>query len=259
MLWTKVTVKHGLFEYTDLSDSEFRAWIVLMLLAAELEKEPTREQMVKHVHHKTLSSLEDKFNKHSTSLQDIFKKVLEDAQDQAYKKERSKEKVKRFREHRDNVTGYEMVTLPGREEKRREEKRREDIKKEQPVAKAPRSSSIFKEPEVEEVKAYCTERMNKVDAQTFVDFYASKGWMVGPNKMKDWKACIRTWEKREGGKNNVSTVGTNSNRSFTARPSSINEAGDEDIRRMHEKWANLKKNANDKALRETEGNDVPDF
>lgn len=55
----------------------------------------------------------------------------------------------------------------------------------------------FTPPTVEEVKAYCTERGNKINAEQFVDFYSSKGWMVGKNPMKDWKACIRTWEKRD--------------------------------------------------------------
>jgi hypothetical protein len=53
----------------------------------------------------------------------------------------------------------------------------------------------FTPPTVEEVQAYCQERNNKVDAQAFVDFYSSKGWMVGKNKMKDWKAAVRTWER----------------------------------------------------------------
>ena len=53
----------------------------------------------------------------------------------------------------------------------------------------------FTPPTVEEVQAYCQERKNKVDAQAFVDFYSSKGWMVGKNKMKDWKAAVRTWER----------------------------------------------------------------
>ena len=52
----------------------------------------------------------------------------------------------------------------------------------------------FKEPTLEEVKKYCEERQNNVNPQKFIDFYKSKGWMVGKNKMKDWKACVRTWE-----------------------------------------------------------------
>lgn len=54
----------------------------------------------------------------------------------------------------------------------------------------------FTPPTLEEVKDYCKERNNEVDAQRFIDFYESKGWMVGKNKMKDWKACVRTWESK---------------------------------------------------------------
>ena len=53
----------------------------------------------------------------------------------------------------------------------------------------------FVPPTVEDVKAYCIERGNGIDAESFVDFYESKGWMVGKNHMKDWKAAVRTWEK----------------------------------------------------------------
>jgi len=55
----------------------------------------------------------------------------------------------------------------------------------------------FIPPTAEEVASYCRERNNNVDPQSFIDFYASKGWMIGKNKMKDWKAAVRTWEKRE--------------------------------------------------------------
>lgn len=54
---------------------------------------------------------------------------------------------------------------------------------------------IFKPPSVEQVEKYCLERNNGIDAQSFVDFYDSKGWMIGKNKMKDWKAAVRTWER----------------------------------------------------------------
>jgi hypothetical protein len=64
-----------------------------------------------------------------------------------------------------------------------------------PRTPAPR----FSPPTVEEVRAYCTERGNQIDAQHFVDFYASKGWRVGNQPMKDWKACVRTWEQRDRG------------------------------------------------------------
>lgn len=55
-------------------------------------------------------------------------------------------------------------------------------------------SKLFKIPTVEEITSYCTERQNNVLPQKFFNFYESKGWMVGKNKMKDWKAAVRTWE-----------------------------------------------------------------
>lgn len=64
-----------------------------------------------------------------------------------------------------------------------------------------KKSGVFIPPSIEEVKAYCQERQNNVDAETFINFYESKGWMVGKNKMKDWKAAVRTWERNNGKKN----------------------------------------------------------
>lgn len=57
------------------------------------------------------------------------------------------------------------------------------------------NNRTFKKPSVEDVKEYCLERGNNVDPESFVSFYESKGWMVGKNHMKDWKAAVRTWEK----------------------------------------------------------------
>ena len=57
----------------------------------------------------------------------------------------------------------------------------------------------FVPPTVEEVRGYCLERNNGIDPQRFVDFYSAKGWMLGKNKMKEWRACVRTWERREEG------------------------------------------------------------
>tara|TARA_R110000765_G_scaffold68095_1_gene131586 strand:+ start:1157 stop:1780 length:624 start_codon:yes stop_codon:yes gene_type:complete len=57
--------------------------------------------------------------------------------------------------------------------------------------------AFFKKPTIDEVKDYCILRKNNIDAEAFIAFYESKGWMVGSNKMKNWKASVRTWEKRE--------------------------------------------------------------
>ena len=55
----------------------------------------------------------------------------------------------------------------------------------------------FSPPTLDEVRAYCAERGGKVDAERFMDFYTSKGWKVGSQPMKDWKAAVRTWEQRD--------------------------------------------------------------
>ena len=54
----------------------------------------------------------------------------------------------------------------------------------------------FIKPSIEEIENYCKERNNKINASAFYDFYESKGWKVGNQSMKNWKACIRTWEQR---------------------------------------------------------------
>lgn len=57
-------------------------------------------------------------------------------------------------------------------------------------------SKRFYPPTIDEVKQYCEERKNNIDPMAFIDFYSSKGWMIGKNRMKDWKAAVRTWERK---------------------------------------------------------------
>lgn len=60
-----------------------------------------------------------------------------------------------------------------------------------------KSAKRFVPPTLEEVSAYCKERNNHINPAKFIAFYESKGWMIGKNKMKDWKAAIRNWEQRD--------------------------------------------------------------
>lgn len=64
------------------------------------------------------------------------------------------------------------------------------------IESAQKREARFAPPSLEDVKAYCSERNNTVDPERFIDFYESKGWYVGRNKMKDWKAAVRSWESR---------------------------------------------------------------
>ena len=71
------------------------------------------------------------------------------------------------------------------------EKDKDIIKSDKPTRKK------FIPPTLEEVQAYCVERNNNVDAERFINHYTSNGWLVGKNKMKDWKAAVRTWERSD--------------------------------------------------------------
>jgi hypothetical protein len=85
------------------------------------------------------------------------------------------------------------VDVPAQKEKEKDiykEKNKKDID----------PQKRFTPPTVEEVAEYCKERNNNVNPQKFVDFYTAKGWKIGKESMKDWKASVRTWENRDGGK-----------------------------------------------------------
>jgi hypothetical protein len=63
----------------------------------------------------------------------------------------------------------------------------------------------FTKPTLQEIQNYCLERKNNVDANKFYNYYEANGWKVGKNAMKDWKACVRTWEGNNYGNNQVIT------------------------------------------------------
>lgn len=68
----------------------------------------------------------------------------------------------------------------------------------------------FAPPSVDDVRKYCNERNNGIDAEAFVDYYTARGWKYGQGKqMADWKAAVRTWEKRNGGTNNCAGINAN--------------------------------------------------
>lgn len=89
----------------------------------------------------------------------------------------------------------ETQTKPSRKRDKEMETEMDRDRENTGADKPPRSR--FVAPSVDEVRQYCRERNNALDPETFVDFYASKGWRVGKETMKDWKAAVRTWERRE--------------------------------------------------------------
>lgn len=70
-----------------------------------------------------------------------------------------------------------------------------DKKKDTSVSKE--KASRFVPPTLEDIKAYCEEKGYKLDYDRFIDYYTSNGWMVGKNKMKDWRACVRNWARKD--------------------------------------------------------------
>lgn len=68
--------------------------------------------------------------------------------------------------------------------------------KREPALEKENKAGKFTPPTIDQVRAYCLERKNQIDPEAFLNFYESKGWMVGNNKMKDWRASVRTWEGR---------------------------------------------------------------
>ena len=68
-------------------------------------------------------------------------------------------------------------------------------------------SKRFTPPPFSELMDYFFEKLQsndvaKLEAEKFQDFYQTKGWMVGKNKMKDWKAAVRNWLRRKNENNN---------------------------------------------------------
>lgn len=75
----------------------------------------------------------------------------------------------------------------------------------------------FSTPSVDDVRSYCQERKNGIDAQRFFDFYASKGWRVGNQPMKDWRAAVRTWEAPDRKRQDTSPRAANTTNPFKKR------------------------------------------
>ena len=79
------------------------------------------------------------------------------------------------------------------------EEQKQDIPEDVPKPEEQKKRTYFKPPTVEEVAAYVKEKGYSVDAEQFVAFYESKGWMIGKNKMQKWRAAVATWQRKQSG------------------------------------------------------------
>jgi len=141
----------------------------------------------------------------------FFNKRLDDEVEKraSYKKNRLKnlagkgsKGVSHMGDHMDTPHGSSIRNPKCEDENENEN---EDINRD---ANANKKVKRFVPPTIQEVDDYCQERNNTVDPERFVDFYSAKGWMIGKNKVKDWKACVRTWEKNNQGTNKGNNVKT---------------------------------------------------
>ena len=127
---------------------------------------------------------------------------LPDAKDNTGTETAVASRVRRHREKQKalhcNADVTQMKQLCNGEKEKEKEKDREIDSSASTTTKRKR----FEKPTLSEIKAYCIERGNKVDAQHFFDYYESNGWRVGKNSMKNWQAAVRTWERSEYRKHN---------------------------------------------------------
>lgn len=102
----------------------------------------------------------------------------------------------------DTVTDNDTDTVNDKEKRVKEKARR----------------ACFTPPSVDEVREYITEKGYNINPESFVDFYQSKGWLVGNVKMKDWRAAVRTWKNRNTRSPSISPP--NKFKNFTQRENS---------------------------------------
>lgn len=104
-------------------------------------------------------------------------------------------RVRRFRERQKQVALQNVTANVTKcNESKSIEKDLDIDYKEKSIKESP---ACFAKPSRQEVKEYCIERGGKVDAEVWYDYYEANGWRVGKNPMKDWRAAVRTWEKRD--------------------------------------------------------------
>lgn len=116
-----------------------------------------------------------------------YREIRDEEERKAYKREWIREK----RKSEKNVDNVDNV------DKSRHESTHTDTDTDTDTKTIKKAKIRFCPPSLEEISQYCETRRNNVDPHRFHDFYSAKGWMVGRNKMKDWKAAVRTWEKRD--------------------------------------------------------------
>lgn len=204
MEWTKI---HTSLIINRIPDKDILAITKYQLLWAELEEQPDDATALRYMSAKQLATARQ-------YIGDIMADVCADINSACKNRNKRRKNYRKNGHNSQNVTVTLPDTLPDTvpitlQTQIREDKIREDKKEKESKEKEIFNSKRFVKPTVEEIKAYCTERNNGIDAQSFFDFYESKGWKVGNTPMKDWRAAVRTWEKRNQGDNNNGAIDYN--------------------------------------------------
>lgn len=113
-------------------------------------------------------------------------------------REQTRLRVAKYRERQKQLeTPADDVTLLNATvtEQNKNKNKNKNIDKEKEINKE--KEKRFTPPSLTEVESYAKEKGYRMDAEAFIDFYESKGWMVGKNKMKDWRASVRNWNRRK--------------------------------------------------------------
>ena len=281
----KVLNKHILFEYNDLRDSEFVAWIKIMALTAELEHVPTRDQILKYVNYQTLDSLSLKLHKHSIDLPSILHKVLIDASYVRHRRDVWKNNKKQYREDMKNVSkdvsvdvshidkdidkdiDKENIIIPSSANKSALCPHEEIISlyhkilPELPAVKiwTPKRKGLLKsrwaEDKARQSLEWWEQYFTKIKDSPFLtgnvtDFKASLEWVVNQANM------VKIIEgKYDGGRKNV---GIKTNRS-DPRDSALQSREDAEIQGALALWQTAKKSSIGDTRRTADNDDVPDF
>ena len=184
MDWVKIYGRH----LHGMKKLEKAALVEIQLLTAFLERIPTDSEMVQATSEHLLFTIRQVLEGRSTTLRQVLDMVLEDVQGIIDKRLTGKARAKKsYDKAKNEASSREEKTASHEAEKIREEKIREDKKE---------NTLKWQAPSLLEVSNYCKERNNGINPEAFIAFYESKGWMVGKNKMKNWKSAIHTWEAR---------------------------------------------------------------
>ena len=192
---------HWLWE--DRPFSKGQAWIDLLLLVNHTSKKTLIDGSLQEIERgQTITSVRKLCERWGWSNTKVrrFLKMLE-ADGMVKVKSDSKKTVINVVNYRVYQDSENEKTTVKRQQDDTETSQKHTNKNEKNVKNEKKCSRArFVPPSYEQVSSYCRERGNSVDAQRFLDFYEAKGWMIGKNKMKDWKAAVRSWERRDGGK-----------------------------------------------------------